>query len=58
MGISGASQHMAGCAGAKTIVAINTDPDAPIFADAGIGVVGDYKELLPKIADEIQRLNS
>lgn len=58
VGISGASQHMAGCAAAKTIVAINTDPDAPIFADASIGIVGDYKELLPKIAEEIERLNS
>ncbi len=58
VGISGASQHMAGCAGAKTIVAINTDPDAPIFEDASIGIVGDYKELLPKIAEELARLNS
>jgi electron transfer flavoprotein alpha subunit len=58
VGISGASQHMAGCIGAKTIVAINNDPDAPIFADANIGVIGDFKELLPKIADEIRRLNS
>ncbi|MBX3513388.1 MAG: electron transfer flavoprotein subunit alpha/FixB family protein [Xanthobacteraceae bacterium] len=58
VGISGASQHMAGCAGAKTIVAINSDAKAPIFADASIGIVGDYKELLPKILDEIQRLNS
>lgn len=58
VGISGASQHMAGCAGAKTIVAINSDPNAPIFADANIGIVGDYKELMPKIAEEIGRLNS
>lgn len=55
VGISGASQHMAGCAGAKTIVAINADPEAPIFEDAGFGVVGDYKELLPKFIEEVQR---
>lgn len=58
VGISGASQHMAGVGAAKTIVAINTDPDAPIFEDASIGIVGDYKELLPMIAEELARLNS
>jgi electron transfer flavoprotein alpha subunit len=55
IGISGASQHMAGCAGAKMIVAINADPEATIFDEAGFGVVGDYKELLPKFIEEVQR---
>jgi electron transfer flavoprotein alpha subunit len=55
IGISGASQHMAGCAGAKAIVAINADPEAPIFDEARFGMIGDYKELLPKFIEEVQR---
>jgi electron transfer flavoprotein alpha subunit len=49
IGISGATQHMAGCASSQHIVAINTDADAPIFQRAHFGVVGDFKEVLPTI---------
>ena len=47
--ISGASQHMAGCSGAKNIVAINKDPDANIFRFCRYGIVDDYKKVLPAL---------
>ena len=46
-GISGASQHIAGCTGARNIVAVNTDERASIFRDARYGIVGDWKAVLP-----------
>ncbi|MBM3139706.1 MAG: electron transfer flavoprotein subunit alpha/FixB family protein [Chloroflexi bacterium] len=52
--ISGASQHMAGCSGSKTIIAINKDPEANIFKSARFGIVGDYRQVLPPLIAAIK----
>jgi electron transfer flavoprotein alpha subunit len=54
-GISGATQHMAGCKGAKAILAVNTDPDAPILASADYAVIGDLHEVVPAISAELRK---
>ncbi len=56
VGISGAVQHMAGCTGARTIVAINRDPEANIFRHANLGVVGNIKEVLPALTRKAREL--
>lgn len=54
-GISGAIQHWAGCQSAKTILAINTDADAPMVAKAHYAVIGDLHEIVPAINQELRR---
>jgi len=53
-GISGAIQHIAGCAGAKHIIAINTDPGAPILAHADYAVIGDLHQVIPALVSALR----
>jgi len=57
-GISGATQHLAGCQSARRVVAINTDPDAPIISRADYAVIGDLNLVIPALIAAIRDRNS
>jgi electron transfer flavoprotein alpha subunit len=58
IGISGATQHLAGVSSSKIIVAVNTDKDAPIFEAAQYGIIGDALKVLPKLVESVKEMKS
>lgn len=56
VGISGASQHLAGITSAKTVIAINTDEEAPIFKRANLGVIANYKTVIPALTEKLKKV--
>jgi len=56
LGVSGQIQHLTGLRGARMICAVNRDPNAPVFAAADLGIVGDLYEVTPQLIEELKKL--